>query len=595
MLKDTEANFKRESQNLSLKIDDLRMENNRYAVDLKKTAAELTANKDTFKNQINKQIEEFMEKKKGSKKDKLANYQLLKEELESIKRRLGDFTEFKKDKKSPRSSGINMPKVELKKNSSSNTSWNTKYDNANLKSIEQEHKKTLRATSYLKDYISGNSFSIENKAIDSEVKKFNSDLTIKESFNMERISNLKSHSTSKESIDCTPKNSSRLLSPNNALSARKVFSHVKEEEENEEELNADSQTRVGFKLEGESCSISKAAGVKIVNLVDENNYFNSENYGTNNINNNYSNNTNDKQNNLCDLKARPQTNKNLPVIIVNNETSTQNENVSAGPNKKKNASSNTLTIIERRPQTQSKYKEKFPLNCDNVNNVNININNNNKSVFSYDWSMQKTEKEDLARKELIDCELENLVSKIDSCLNSPNFNSTIILFIKEFAYVLSLFNQNFFLFKRDFMKKQYNTEQRTIQLENYSKKKLEELSDQIKIHIPISFNAYIKGNNREMPVERSINISNSVFGNINLQNYIMNDDLSDCRYSSAFGEKFSTYAGKNSNLKNNKSSNNNFINNTPAEKKTVKNFYVKTGANFFQNPNNMNSKAEWKC
>ena len=99
MLKDTEANFKRESQNLSLKIDDLRMENNRYAVDLKKTAAILTADKDTFKNQINTQIEEFIEKKKQRKKDKLANYLYLEEELESIKRRLGDFTEFKKDKK----------------------------------------------------------------------------------------------------------------------------------------------------------------------------------------------------------------------------------------------------------------------------------------------------------------------------------------------------------------------------------------------------------------------------------------------------------------------------------------------------------------
>jgi len=632
MLKDTEANFKRESENLSMKINDVRMENNKYALELKKTATELATEKESMfsiKDQVNKQLEDLMIRNNLNNKDLLTNYNFLIEELKTIKRKLSD---FKKKNNSDKTSGIKMAKVDAKKTASglslkgkhlvnaeeevkinshdyyketitnnfhnkikkniesevydakiNNNSSSNYNKNTNLKSNEQEDKKTHKARSYLKDYISGNSSNRANKEFDGEVNNFSTDLNVKESLNMKSSFFKFSNSLS---IDSTPTDTRGLLTPILLFSEKqKAFAEPRLilEEENEEEINEKNLIRTIEDESEENDYLSSSDNCETKNSID---------ISCININ------SNNKQNILCNLKVKSQTDKNLPLIIDRHASAQKNELASVEPRKKnRNASSvdyspcNIAAITINR-----RLLDKTPTNN------NDNYNNNKYTSSSYDWQFQKMEKEYMIRKEVIDDELENIVSNIDSCLNSPNFNSKDNHFIKEFAYVLSLFNENFFLFKRDFMKKLYNSEQRTIQLENYYKKKLEELSDQIKIHLPISFNAYIKGNYREMPVERSININNACGGisNVNVQNIILKNDILNGPYrlSPAFGEKFSTHAnnnfGKNTNLKNNNktsSNNNSNINNMPVEKKTVKNFYLKTSNNF-PTFNNVNSKGE---
>lgn len=73
--------------------------------------------------------------------------------------------------------------------------------------------------------------------------------------------------------------------------------------------------------------------------------------------------------------------------------------------------------------------------------------------------------------------------------------------INDLAIILNEFNDSQSYFKKEFIKKVSNTEQRIIQLENFWKKKMEELTFKIKNYLPIKFNPYIK--NYGLPTHES--------------------------------------------------------------------------------------------
>ena len=66
-LQETELNFKRECDNIGIKIGDMRMDNNKYAYQLNKSANELIEEKkilQKLKEDIENKIEDYLNKSK---------------------------------------------------------------------------------------------------------------------------------------------------------------------------------------------------------------------------------------------------------------------------------------------------------------------------------------------------------------------------------------------------------------------------------------------------------------------------------------------------------------------------------------------------
>jgi hypothetical protein len=144
---------------------------------------------------------------------------------------------------------------------------------------------------------------------------------------------------------------------------------------------------------------------------------------------------------------------------------------------------------------------------------------------------------------------------------------------KEFANILSEFNENFFDFKKEFFKKISNTEQKINHIEYFSKKKFEELAGQIKNFLPINFNPYMKDFKEKIPENL---ISNTKINQLNVENLIINENLG---------------AGQNFSLKVIDTSNFRLPMNNNLSKKNIKTVVLnKTNTNF-PNINKINNKT----
>jgi hypothetical protein len=118
MLQESEINFKREYENIGIKIIDMRMENNKYAFDLKKSANELIEEKKfllEMKSHIENKIEEYFNKSKEINKNTIDNFEVIKGEYFNIKNKFIELSEFIKDVRFRKNLGVDISKKDVKK------------------------------------------------------------------------------------------------------------------------------------------------------------------------------------------------------------------------------------------------------------------------------------------------------------------------------------------------------------------------------------------------------------------------------------------------------------------------------------------------
>ncbi len=132
-------------------------------------------------------------------------------------------------------------------------------------------------------------------------------------------------------------------------------------------------------------------------------------------------------------------------------------------------------LEERLKNKQKENPIKFkPLTATGRRSFNIVYFIRNYSLDAF----EKNEKEDFLRKQKYLSDLYKYKDK------HP--------FLHDLIFILNEFNKSMSYFKGEFIKKITNTDQRIIQIENFWKKKMEELAFKIKNYLPITFNPYIK-------------------------------------------------------------------------------------------------------
>ena len=122
--------------------------------------------------------------------------------------------------------------------------------------------------------------------------------------------------------------------------------------------------------------------------------------------------------------------------------------------------------------------------------TNINANTN--------WYLEKIEREQKVEKEKINADIlvfsNDLKMKENESLNGKD--------LRGFSNILIEFNEFNHTFKSFILKKIGIQEIKISQIEHNFKKKIEELGYQVRLHIPIKFNAYVKehSTNEKMPL-----------------------------------------------------------------------------------------------
>jgi len=675
LLQDTEVNFKREYDNIGVKIGDMRLENNKYAYQLQKNANELTSEKEkilALKSEVNKQLDVTLEKCKEMNKNTFDSFETIKGEYQSIKNKFVELSEFIKDVRFRKNLGVDVSKQDIKKLTNKITSdrkisnindYNT---NKNIPNQEYEknvlNKKTKNSEiidnnlvynldnakeeenndeiklddfdigSYVKKYIQGDKNKNRNISSTKINGANNHQITLKQLQTTQKNSNRKTNNTNRkltnddinrntrENIDCNLSNNN-IKNSDDYFNERKNFTVdiIREQTEefntratesfkfnNENTKNENYETDLQITKEkrirlsdintnkNEEDIVEKKEKKKIKNSYikleskndyeedgnssdsrissdtkEKNIYITSENILKTKAKFNNENeiiikgkSPNEKKNN----KKKSNTDKNLIAVSNNKENKALSPNKNSGvtltenlnTNNQKIKSDNSLNSLNQNNQsnktTIKKFKDKFPTS------KNKYSGGSGDNLFR---SLEKMEKEELAKKAFINTEINSIIFKDNSMVSTLNRNINN----REFANILGEFNENIFSFKKEFFKKVSSTENRINQIEYFAKKKFEELASQIKNYIPINFNAYMKDFKEKIPEQQ--NSTNTKINQLNVENLIINENL-------GVGQNFSLKVIDTSTMK--------FPMNTNQNKKNVKTVLLNK-----TNNNNMNS------
>jgi hypothetical protein len=177
---------------------------------------------------------------------------------------------------------------------------------------------------------------------------------------------------------------------------------------------------------------------------------------------------------------------------LNNE---ENKNISNtnSIDKEDLKSERNLTIPQK-----NKFKDKFP----NANNKEAYSSSNNENIIkpssisntnnNINVNLPNPERSSLKLKTTK--VISNTNTKLNNKDENSNFNGNLNMNnIKDFLMKnFNTVNTNYSDFKKEIGKKLTYQEKKLLEMEHYSKKKLEELAGQIKNFIPINFNAYVK-------------------------------------------------------------------------------------------------------
>jgi hypothetical protein len=137
------------------------------------------------------------------------------------------------------------------------------------------------------------------------------------------------------------------------------------------------------------------------------------------------------------------------------------------------------------------------------NKIYNELNKINPTAFN--WFLEKLEKDQKFEKENLNFDLQNLIYLLSY---QKNHYVSSVIFKSLLSLIIEL-NENSYLFKSILIKKIGIQEHKISQVEYIFNKKLQELSNQIKLHIPIKFNHNNENYNKD-------NIKNSFIENDNL-------------------------------------------------------------------------------
>lgn len=555
LLNGTEANFKREYENIDVKIGNMRMENNKYCYQLQKNANELATEKEKLTNiqaYITVQLDDTLTKCKELNKNTVDNFSSIKADYLAIQSKFIELSEFIKDVRFRRNLGVEVSKNELKKlaknitndkkggniNELNNRNTNDENSYKQPDSFKNNKKTSSQIDldandcdsdgydvgSYVKEYIRGKSDGVLHKDVCNKAKE-----KAYKKFKMEDIYSKEHTEVENSLVYNTHKNSEN--KPDNICPEAKEQPQCNKLDMQDIQDLPDSNNKIIIN------QVIKNLDLQLEDKSDE------ATSGSIDVNKPETDKTNLKKNKLKDklssANIKPVDQRSCKCSHSNNskfKESTENSIISPDrnllSNKKNNKSKNFIntkmpSITENQaltPEDNSnskiknktnpkKFKERFPTGS----SKNLN------SLHNKNWQIEKLEKEDLVTKSDIAAEINSLASNMN--INSGASQN------KDLTNILSEFNENFFSFKKDLMKKICISDQKINQLEYFSKKKLEELANQIKNFIPISFNPYVKDLKEKIPENANGNTNSSSNNNnqatkinqLNVENLIINE------------------------------------------------------------------------
>ena len=552
MLQEAESNFKREYDTLGIKISDMRMDNNRYACQLQKSANELTSEKDkilTMKNDVNKQLDDTLSRVKDMNKSTLENFDSIKTEYQHIKNKFVELSEFIKDVRFRKNLGTDVTKTEIKKIYNKITNENKK--NLNIKQeikeinhvnpigngytkngefntlLTQEniykdsntnYSEDYTVESYVKKYIKGNENEIkENKNKFSKKKNseeffsnYSQDKNVIHELteendilkNGEKYINYNNDSSSlttpEEKVIQNPKNNNRVDTKMHKIPSENVllFKTGKVLENSDDSQNeVDLENKILDSENSHLKKINKVIKNLDLNIEDQNNSLENDQeiYDLE-----YSPNEPEKKSSDIAYLIKQENKSNFPkpIKLVNNL------NIIPIKGSESSNSSNVLnhcaTEAGNYSKKQNKFKDKFPVASGSNNSNNKNYN-------------PLKENEEFLKKNYMPTEINSLIG---------NTNEK-----QELAILPNDLNENLFILKKEFFKKINLTEQRINQIEYFAKKKLEELASQIKNYIPINFNAYIKDFKEKISDNNYNAVNSKKINQLNVENLYINENI----------------------------------------------------------------------
>ena len=389
LLEASESSYNKEITDLNYKINDVKIENHKHALNLQNCAKELTVEYNKFpeiKSDIAKQMDDAVNKMKESHSSTVDSFDTVKQDFEMIKKKFLDLSEFIKDVRFRKNLGADVGRQEFKQMAG-------QLARKDHKSPEIERLKKKKTTVHLnRDH-----YEEKDCDIESYVKKYINSVTSK---TIEHDKSPKTFKNRKAQMD----------------------------------LNRPDRTDEKGKTQNES--------------IDE---ISSEDFDENTIN--------DKNNQDEDNNLMRKTSKDIENTSFDSKSNNPND-----------------IIFKKCKSNVSKFKDKFPLNASKSNNIDYDAN----SRVNLEKNRETTK------------------------TNSLGDNSDEIL--SNFQNFTKIFLE----FKSDFGQKYAFTEKKLLEMENNSRKKLEELEARLKHIDNISNNPKILPNNFDKKLSKFQDLDHTV-------------------------------------------------------------------------------------
>jgi hypothetical protein len=476
---DTESRFKKELDIILEKINSVRMENNKYSKDLIKKTSEVEIDYkklSEIKSEIISSLDLKIHHMVNMHQETYSEFDGLKSEHIKIKMRFNELSDFLKNSKNQIGTGNSTMSIKDMKR----LSVKINFSNEKGKKVSSQNL---------------NSIYNNDSSMDENNLKDSMNLNLNKQSSSRKIFNELNNNYNNNNDNNLNNNLEDINNPSSIyyIERRKIL--------------VQSESNFGNISNGNLPEINEKNLSKNLNKefkLELNSNINSNN--NNNHNNNMPNSLNLKPD-LKNEKLKEKTNlkKSKKEYIDNNN----NNNINLYQKKNRNPNINLIneyntldklykscdSSISNKSHEKKYNAQNFPIDKDNNNNnidlidgISIraqtakikNLKDLRNNYFIKDYTVElfeKNIKNDFRRNQMIINNIENTKEKF------PDLNNTIIC--------LSEFNENIKIFKGEFIKKSSNLDQRFIQLENFVKKKLEELAIKIKYYLPIKFNPYI--------------------------------------------------------------------------------------------------------
>lgn len=500
MLEESEKTFKSQLEKITRSIYDVRVENSKYAADMKKSSGELIKERDAFVKDKEK-YETGICNLRIANDDINENINILKSEQDSFNRKFSELTESIKNINKLQKSNINISgysQVKRPNKTQSTTSFKKlmlpnfiakENDKTSFPESPSTAKKAERKVkSVIRDYIIGKE-GVSSKAIQESVNDDNN--TGNDLNNINNNNNI--NNTYKESEE-------KYFYTNNNNNNNK----------NEKSKKGDCSTEI------ENAKISANENLLDLEIKLSNNLINKIPSSEQVSNNKYEPRSILRTNNNKKALANSFSSESSFNDIDN--TNYAEKDGKLGNCKTSNKISPNFKFCDSAKKDISNFCEKLNVSSKKLAERPDKLEKQ-ENLPATNWALDKLEKEEAYKKEFLDKDLNSLISKLKA---SNGADSQTNSFLNSFVNIILSLNENSDSFKKELIKKIGIEAYKIEKLEYFFKKKLEELTTQIKAYIPISFNPYIKVHLDKKKLDATNQTSN-IQNPVNVEEYIYND------------------------------------------------------------------------